>query len=94
MEQKNQLSVDVINEFISFSFTINSNCQNDHYSVHEFLRDARKKVDDQENDLDKIAAFKQFCKDNIVMFSIIEKFFSKEKNQQILDIRKIYNNGS
>ena len=46
MEQRNQLSVDAINEFISFSFTINSNCQNDHCSVHEFLRDVRKKVDE------------------------------------------------
>ena len=59
MEQKkNQLSGDVIDDFISFSFTTNSNCQNNHCSVHEFLRDACKKVDDQENDLDKIAAFK------------------------------------
>ena len=94
MEQKNQLSVYVINEFISFSFTINSNCQNDHCSVHDFFRDAHKKLDDEENDLDKIAAFKQFCKDNIVMFSIIENFLSEKKFQQILDIKTIYNIGN
>ena len=89
MEQKNQLSVYVINEFISFSFTINSNCQNDHCSVHEFLRDVRKKVDEQENDLEN----DQFYKDIIVMFSVIGNFFSKKKLQQILDIKTIYNNG-
>ena len=93
MEQRNQLSVDAINQFISFSFTINSNCQNDHCSVHEFLRDVRKKVDEQENDLDKITVFKQFYKDIIVMFSVIGNFFSKKKFQQILDIKTIYNNG-
>ena len=38
MENNRQLSVDVINERISFSFTINSNCQNDKCSVHQFLR--------------------------------------------------------
>ena len=91
MEQRNQLSVDAINEFISFSFTINSNCQNDHCSVHDFFRDAHKKLDDEENDLDKIAAFKQ---DNIVMFSIIENFLSEKKFQQILDIKTIYNIGN
>ena len=89
MEQRNQLSVDAINKFISFSFTINSNCQNDHCSVHGFLRDVCKKVDEQENDLDKIAVFKQFCKDNIAMFSVIENFFSKKKFQQILEIKTI-----
>ena len=89
MEQRNQLSVDAINEFISFSFTINSNCQNDHCSVHEFLRDVRKKVDEQENDLEN----DQFYKDIIVMFSVIGNFFSKKKFQQILDIKTIYNNG-
>ena len=89
MEQRNQLSVDAINEFISFSFTINSNCQNDHCSVHEFLRDVRKKVDEQENDLEN----DQFYKDIIVMFSVIGNFFSKKKLQQILDIKTIYNNG-
>ena len=87
MEQRHQLSVDAINEFISFSFTINSNCQNDHCSVHEFLRDVRKKVDEQEKDLDKTAVFKQFYKDIIVMFSVIGNFFSKKKFQQILDIK-------
>ena len=91
MEQKNKLSVDVI---ISFSFTINSNCQNDHCNIHDLLRDACKEVDDQENDLDKIAAFKQFCKDNIAMFSIIENFLSKQKIEQVLGIKTIYNNGS
>ena len=91
MEQRNQLSVDAINEFISFSFTINSNCQNDHCSVHDFFRDAHKKLDDEENDLDKIAAFKQ---DNIVMFSIIENFLSEKKFQQILDLKTIYNIGN
>ena len=91
MEQRNQLSVDAINQFISFSFTINSNCQNDHCSVHDFFRDAHKKLDDEENDLDKIAAFKQ---DNIVMFSIIENFLSEKKFQQILDIKTIYNIGN
>ena len=89
MEQRNQLSVDAINQFISFSFTINSNCQNDHCSVHEFLRDVRKKVDEQENDLEN----DQFYKDIIVMFSVIGNFFSKKKLQQILDIKTIYNNG-
>ena len=89
MEQRNQLSVDAINEFISFSFTINSSCQNDHCSVHEFLRDVRKKVDEQENDLEN----DQFYKDIIVMFSVIGNFFNKKKLQQILDIKTIYNNG-
>ena len=47
----------------------------------------RKKVNDQEHDLDKVAVFKNFCKDNILVFSVIETFFSSEKFKQILDIR-------
>lgn len=80
MENNRQLSVDVINERISFSFTINSNCQNDKCSVHQFLRDVCKKVDDQENNLDKIAAFKKFFKE---MFSVNEHFLVKKNSRNI-----------
>lgn len=44
-----------------------------------FLRDVPKKISDQENDFDKIAVFKIFCNDNIVIFSAIENSFSKKK---------------
>lgn len=47
--------------------------------VLEFLRDVPKKISDQENDFDKIAVFKIFCNDNIVIFSAIENSFSKKK---------------
>ena len=81
MEDNYQGSVDVINESISFSFTVNSNYQNDKCSVHEFLRDVPKNISDQENDFDKIAVFKIFCNDNIVIFSAIENSFSKKNNR-------------
>lgn len=45
--------------------------------VHNFLNDARKLVDDKQDDTEKIAAFRKFCQDNIVIFSVIENFFNK-----------------
>ena len=42
-----------------------------------------KKVDDQENDLHKIAAFEKFWKVNIVIFSVIENFCSKNNSTNI-----------
>lgn len=88
-----QLSIKVINKFIYFFFQINSACCNYHCSVHDFLRETHKLVDDKQSNTDKIQAFKKYRKDNIVLFSIIENFFSKKKFQQILDIKTIYQDG-
>ena len=44
--------------------------------VHNFLNDARKLVDDKQDDTEKIAAFRKFCQDNII-FSVIENFFNE-----------------
>lgn len=63
-----KLSTDVTDEFVHFSYWINKNCQNEQCSVQNFLNDARKLVDDKQNDAEKIVAFKKFCQDNIVIF--------------------------
>ena len=93
-EYKKQLSVEVINDFIHFSFQISKNWQNEHFTVHNFLNNARKLFDKRQSDTEKIQAFRKFCKDNIIIFSVIENIFSKKKFQQILDIKTIYQDGS
>ena len=93
-EYKKQLSVEVINDFIHFSFQICKNWQNEHFTVHNFLNNARKLFDKRQSDTEKIQAFTKFCKDNIIIFSVIENVFSKKKFQQILDIKTISQDGS
>ena len=58
--------------------------------VLEFLRNVPKKISDKENDFDKIAVFKIFCNDNIVIFSAIENSFSKKKITVIQIFAQIY----
>ena len=43
----NQISIDVVNEFVSYSFKTNRNCQNECWTFYEFLHGVRKKVDDE-----------------------------------------------
>ena len=86
-----QISTDTINEFIFYSFKINNNCQNEYCTVHKFLHDVHKRVDDDKNEVDKIKAFKDFCKDNILLFFVIENYFSKGKFKQVVDIKSTYN---
>ena len=93
-EYKKQLSVEVINDFIHFSFQISKNWQNEHFTVHNFLNNTRKLFDKRQSGTEKIQAFRKFCKDNIIIFSVIENVFSKKKFQQILDIKTIYQDGS
>ena len=78
-----KLSVDVTDEFIHFSYWINKNCQNEQCSVYNFLNDARKLVDDKQNNAEMFVAFKKICQDNIVIFFSSWNFFSKNKFQQI-----------
>ena len=55
------ISVDRINEFIfSYLFKINENCQNEHCNVHNILYGACKRVDEKENNNDKITVFREF----------------------------------
>ena len=55
------ISVDRINEFIfSYLFKINENGQNEHCNVHNILHGACKRVDEKENNNDKITVFREF----------------------------------
>ena len=88
-EYKKQFSVKVMKECIHFFFQINQNCHNEHSTAHNFLSDARKLVDEEQGDTDKIQALRKFSKDNVVIFPVIEKKF-----QKILDIKTIYQSRS
>ena len=88
-----RLSLDIIHEFIHYSFQIIINCQNKDCTVHNFLSDVRKLIDKNgQSEAEKVAAFRNFCKENIVVFSVIENFFSRKKLQKILDVKSICNN--
>lgn len=73
-----QLSLDLFNEFISYSYKINSNYQNEQCHVHRLLEEFCEVIDREENDIDKVAAFVRYCKQNIIIFSIIQNYFNKK----------------
>ena len=74
--EKISLPLEAINDFLTFSFLVSNNCNNDKCLVHKSPNSLQQNIGREENKDLKVDIFIKHCKKNISVFFTLENNYT------------------
>lgn len=85
-----KISLTVIDGFISYFKFSHKIYESDPCVVHIILNDVRKKVDGKQNEEEKVEVFARCCQKSVLIFLVLESFYSAECLSNLTGIKNVY----